>query len=107
MIQLHGMSNGPDTIEALRFVKDSILIYGSIFDIPITKSLLQAAKLAHSRYQADLEVKCKLKEDEEKAKLLKQSGDAKKKSFARWKKQYLCFYSTCKQSDSRYYLVKN
>ena len=42
------------------------------------KSLLQAAKLAHSRYQADFEVKRKLKEDEERAKLLKQSEDAKK-----------------------------
>ena len=78
MIQLRGTSIGPDTIEALRFVKGSILSYGSILDISITKSLLQAAKLAHSRYQDDLEVKRKLKEDEEKGKLLKQSEDAQK-----------------------------
>ena len=71
MIQLHDTSIGPDTIEALRFVKDFILSYGSILDTPITKSLLQAAKLAHLSYQADLEVKRKLKKDEEKAKLLK------------------------------------
>ena len=57
MIQLHDTSIGPDTIEALRFVKDSVLSYGSILDIPITKSLLQAAKLSHSGYQPDLEVK--------------------------------------------------
>ena len=80
MIQLHGTSIGPDTIEALRFVKDSILSYGSILDIPITTFLLQAAKLAHSRHQADLKVKRKLKEDEEKTKLLKQSEDAKKQA---------------------------
>ena len=74
------MSFGPDTTEALRFVKGSILSYGSILGIPITKSLLQAAKLAHSCYQADLEVKRKLKEDKEKTKLLKQSEDAKKQA---------------------------
>ena len=59
MIQLHGTSIGPDTIEALRFVKDSILSYRSILDIPITNFLLQAVKLAHSHYPADLEVKRK------------------------------------------------
>ena len=78
MVQLRGSSIGPDTIEALRFVKDFILSCGFILDIPITKSLLQAAELAHSRYQADLEVKRKLKEDEEKAKLLKQSEEKNK-----------------------------
>ena len=41
---------------------------------------MQAARLAHSYYEADLEVKHKLKEDEEKAKLLKQSEDAKKQA---------------------------
>ena len=85
MIQLHGTSIGPGTIEALRFVKDSILSYGTILDIPITKSLLQAVKLAHSRYQTDLEVKRKLKENEEKSKLLKQSEDAKKNKLCKMK----------------------
>ena len=46
LIQLHGGSVVPDTIEAWRFVKDTILSYGSIIDIPITKSLLESAKLA-------------------------------------------------------------
>ena len=78
MVQLHDASIGPDTIEVLRFVKDTILSCGSILDVPVTKSLLQAAKLAHSRYQADLEVKRKLKEDGEKAKLLKPSEEKNK-----------------------------
>ena len=38
MIQLHGTSIDPGTIEALRFVKDYILSCGSILDIAITKS---------------------------------------------------------------------
>ena len=78
MVQLHDASIGPDTIEVLRFVKDTILSCGSILDVPVTKSLLQAAKLAHSGYQADLEVKRKLKEDGEKAKLLKPSEEKNK-----------------------------
>ena len=67
ILQLHGNSLAPDTIEALRFVKDTILAYGNFLDIPITKSLLESAKLAYSRYNADLELKRKQQREEEAA----------------------------------------
>jgi hypothetical protein len=65
MICLHGNSIQPETIEALRLVKDTILSFGSIFDIPISKSLLDSVKLARQRYNLDLENKRRLKEAEE------------------------------------------
>ena len=43
-------------------VKDTILSHGSIFDVPITKGLLESVKLAKQRYNHDLENKRKLKE---------------------------------------------
>ena len=45
LIQMHGTTLSSDIIEALRFVKDTILSYGGIFNTQITKSLLQSAKL--------------------------------------------------------------
>ena len=68
IFQLHGTSLDLDTIEALRFVKDTILSFGPILDIPITKSFIQSVKLAHSCYISDLEAKRRLKEEEEKHK---------------------------------------
>ena len=47
IIQLHGTSLDLDTIEALRFVKDTILSFESILDIPITRSFIQSVKLPH------------------------------------------------------------
>ena len=40
MLDAHGNSLGESTIEALRFVKDAILRYPSILDIPVTRSLV-------------------------------------------------------------------
>lgn len=67
LLQLHGNAISPDTIEALRFVKDTILSFGGILNIPITKSLLESSKLAYSRYNADLEAKRQLEKKEEEA----------------------------------------
>ena len=64
IIGLHGNSIQADTIEALRMVKDTILSCGSIFDVPITKGLLESVKLDKQRYSHDLENKRKLKEAE-------------------------------------------
>ena len=47
MIQLRGTVFNSETIAALRFVKDTILSYEGILNIPITKSLLQSAKLSY------------------------------------------------------------
>ena len=52
MIQVHGTSIQTETIEAIRLVKDTILSYGSRFDIPMTKRLFESVKLSHSRYEA-------------------------------------------------------
>ena len=51
LIQIHGTFLNSDTIEALRFVKGTILSYGGVLNIQITKSLLQSTKLAYSRYE--------------------------------------------------------
>ena len=64
LIGIHGTSIQPDTIEGLRIVKDTILKFGSIFFVPITRSLLDSVKLAKQRYDAYLENKRKLKEAE-------------------------------------------
>ncbi|XP_012557417.2 uncharacterized protein LOC105844874 [Hydra vulgaris] len=77
IIQLHGTSLDPETIEALRFVKDTILSFGSILDIPITKSFIQSVKFAHLSYKADLEAKRRLKEKEEKHIKTKETEEAK------------------------------
>ena len=68
MLQLHGTSLSAETIEALRFVKDTILSFGGILNIPITKNMLEKAKLAYSRYQAELEAKRQLQKEEDKIK---------------------------------------
>ena len=79
MLQLHGSSIQAETIEALRFVKDTILSYGGILKIPITKSLLESAKLAYSRYNAELEAKRKLQKEEEARKIKEIEAQEKKK----------------------------
>ena len=60
MIQVQDFDLDSDTIERLRLVDDTILSYGSILNIPITKYLLESAKLAYSRYGADLAAKRRL-----------------------------------------------
>ena len=57
ILDIHGHSLKEDTIEALRVVKDEILRYPSLLDIPVTKEMLQNIKASRQRYQADLEAK--------------------------------------------------
>ena len=57
ILDIHGHSLKEDTIEALRAVKDAILCYPSLLDIPVTKEMLQNIKASRQRYQADLEAK--------------------------------------------------
>ena len=54
VLDIHGHSLKEDTIEALRVVKDAILCYPSLLDIPVTKEMLQNVKALGQRYQADL-----------------------------------------------------
>ena len=67
MISIHGNSIEAGTIESLRMVKDTILSFGSIFDVPITRNLLDSVKQSYQRYNLDLEAKRKIKEAEEAA----------------------------------------
>ena len=69
-MQLYGSSISPDTTEALRFVKDTILSFGGILSIPITKALLESSKGAYSRCNANTEAKRHLQKKEEKTKEL-------------------------------------
>ena len=64
MLDAHGNSLGESTIEALRFVKDAILRYPSILDIPVTRSLIDNVKDARTRYMADLESTRKIEQEE-------------------------------------------
>ena len=77
LIQMHGTALNSDTIEALRFVKDTILSYGGILNIQITKSLFQSAKLAYSRYEAKLAAKQRLLEQTSKIEKQKEIEDTK------------------------------
>ena len=65
ILDVHGNSLKADTIEALRVVKDAILRYPSICDIPITREMLKFVKSSRQRYQADLEAKRLLAQKEE------------------------------------------
>ena len=67
-MQLHGSSISPDTTEALRFVKDTILSFGGILGIPITKALLESSNGAYSRCNANIEAKRHLQKKEEETK---------------------------------------
>ena len=77
LIQMHGTALNSDTIEALRFVKDTILSYRGILNIQITKSLLQSTKLAYSRYEAELAAKQRLLEPTSKVEKQKEIEDTK------------------------------
>ena len=77
LIQMHGTALNSYTIEALRFVKDTILSYGGILNIQITKSFLQSVKLAYSRYEAELAAKQRLLEETSKIEKQKEIEDTK------------------------------
>ena len=79
LIQLHGTAFNSDTIEALRFDKDTILSYGGILNMQITKSLLQSAKLAYSRYEAELAAKQRLLEQTSKVEKQKEIKGTKRR----------------------------
>ena len=57
IIGLHGNSIQAGTIKALPMVKDTILSHGSIFDVPITKGLLESVKLVEQQYIMILKIK--------------------------------------------------
>ena len=86
ILDIHGHSSKEDTIEALRVVKDAILRYPSLLDIPVTKEMLQNFKASRQRYQADLEAKrlllereaAKKKEGQQRRKELERGDELKK-----------------------------
>ena len=76
---MYGTALNSDTIEALRFVKDTISSYGGMLNIQITKSLLQSAKLAYSRYEAELAAKQRLLEQTSKVEKQKEIKGTKRR----------------------------
>ena len=83
LIQMHGTFLNSDTIEAFRFVKGTILSYGGVLNIQITKSLLQSTKLAYSRYEAELATKQRLLEQTSKVEKQKEIDDTKHRELKR------------------------
>jgi len=59
IIEIHGSSLGPDTIEAIRLVKDYLLIIGGVEKVTISKELLKSCASAYSKYNFYLEEKKK------------------------------------------------
>ena len=86
ILDIHRHSLKEDTIEGLRVVKDAILRYQSLLDIPVTKKMLQNVKESRQRYQADLEAKrlllereaAKKREEEQRRKDLEREDELKK-----------------------------
>ena len=76
---MHGTALNSNKIKALRFVKDTILSYGGILNIQFIKSLLQSAKLAYSRYEAELTAKQRLLEQTSKVENQKEIEDSKRR----------------------------
>ena len=50
IVDIHGHSLKENTIEALKVVKDAILRYPSLLDIPVTEEMLQIVKASRQRY---------------------------------------------------------
>ena len=65
LLEIHGSPLKKETIEAIRTVKDSILRYESILDIPVTKEIISMVSTSRQLYMDHLEQKQK---EEEKAK---------------------------------------
>ena len=65
LLEIHGSSLKKETIEAIGMVKDSILKYESILDIPVTKEMISMVNTSRQLYMGHLEPKWK---EEEKAK---------------------------------------
>ena len=53
------------TLEAIRIVKDFIVIRNGLLNIEMTKDLFQHCKASHNRYQCYLEENRKSREEEE------------------------------------------
>ena len=67
-MEIHDSSLKKETIESIRIVKDSILKYESILDIPVTKEMISVVSTSRQLYMNHLEQKRK---EEEKAKEVK------------------------------------
>ena len=65
LLEIHGSSLKKEIIEAIRIVKDNILKYQSILDIPVTKEMISIVSSSRQLYMDHLKQKRK---EEEKAK---------------------------------------
>ena len=67
-MEIHDSSLKKETIESIRIVKDSILKYESILDIPVTKEMISVVSTSRQLYMDHLE---QMRKEEEKAKEVK------------------------------------
>ena len=68
LLEIHDSSLKKETIESIRIVKDSILKYESILDIPVTKEMISVVSTSRQLYMDHLE---QMRKEEEKAKEVK------------------------------------
>ena len=63
MLGKEKLSLAEKTIVAQRIVKDTVNIFGSVTNVPITKDVFNAAKMAYSEYKLYLEEQQRKKSD--------------------------------------------
>ena len=83
LLNVHGTSTSQKTIEAIRLVKDFIIMHGGVSKIDINKTLIKKCSEARKLWEEDLKASREAKEKEEKAKKElseKQAADKEKKS---------------------------
>ena len=68
LLEIHDSSLKKETIESIRIVKDNILKYESILDIPVTKEMISVVSTSRQLYMDHLE---QMRKEEEKAKEVK------------------------------------
>ena len=57
LLDIHGSSTGEDTLEALRMIKDYLIVHGAVKNIVVDRKLIQSCSLAYSKYEEDLKQK--------------------------------------------------
>ena len=81
-MEIHGSSLKKETVEAIRIVKDSILKYGSILDIPVTKEMAVMGNTSRQLYMNRLHQKRKKEEKAKEEATLNVGKNESEKCFA-------------------------
>ena len=65
MLNIHGSSTSQKTIEALRLVKDYIILNGGVNNMEVSKAMIKKCSEARQRYEEDLKAMREVKQKEE------------------------------------------